>query len=103
MPEGATGDAPLTETKSLLGALPDGLVPKMLRKAGLLGAFPVMAFNSMTQPDACLSGLQGSDVGIWVEKTILPFSKFGKLTERSLGLLFEVDRFIYQPNCCVVC
>ena len=99
MPEGAIVVVPFTVTKSLLGAFPDGLVPNMLRKTGLLGAFPVMAFNSMTQPDACLSGLQGSDVGIWVEKTILPFSKLGKLTERSLGMLEGVDKSIYHPNC----
>ena len=73
MPEGATGEAPPTDTISLLVALNDGLVPKMLRKAGMLGAFPVKAFSSMTQPEACLFGsaLQGSDVGIWVVKTIL--------------------------------
>ena len=92
----------VTATKSLLSALPVGLVPNMLRKGGLLGAFPVMAFSSMTQPDACVFALQGLDEGIWVEKTILPFNKLGKLTERSLALLFEVDRSIYQPNCCVV-
>ena len=94
----------VTATKSLLSALPVGLVPNMLRKGGLLGAFPVMAFSSMTQPDACLFGLQGLDVGIRVEKTILPFSKLGKLTERSLGMLEGVDKSIYHPNCwlCVV-
>ena len=91
-------------TKSLLGALPNGLVPNMLRKTGLLGAFPVMASSSMTQPDACVFGSQGVDVGSWVEKTILPFSKFGKLTERSLGMLEGVDKSIYHPDCwlCVV-
>ena len=106
MPEGAAlvlVPLRLNVTKSLLDALYDGLVPKMLRKAGLLGLLPVMAFSSFTQLDACAGLVQGSGVGTSVVNTILPFNKLGKLTERSLSPLDVVDagfKSKYHPNCC---